>query len=155
MGEAMIASFSGKNRFLSNFSPSLVEYDGMTYPTVEHAFQAAKTLDRHERIPIQKAETPGQAKRMGKRVKLRYDWEEIKLAEMEFLLRQKFLANSPESQDLLGHLLDTYPDELVEGNDWGDTYWGMVWNSDHSRWEGENNLGRLLMKIRDEVYDDN
>ena len=98
----MISSFSGKYRFLSNFFPSLVRYEGMTYPTVEHAFQAAKTRDRHDRIPIQKTESPGKAKRMGRRVKLRYDWEEIKLSEiMEFLLRSKFLTDSPESEELL------------------------------------------------------
>lgn len=130
----MIDSFKGPYAFLSNFHPSLV---GGAYPTVEHAFQAAKTRDPEQRAKVATCATPAQAKRLGRKVTLRPDWEDVKLDVMEELLRQKF-----ENPDLLTLLRATAPHELVEGNTWGDTYWGVC------RGKGRNHLGKLLMKIR-------
>lgn len=136
----MITSFTGEFRFLSNFWPARVVLDGLTYPTVEHAYQAAKTLSLAERSTIQRCGSPGDAKRMGTRVYLRDDWESVKLNVMEDLLRQKF-----GHADLRQKLIATGAQPLVEGNTWGDTFWGMC------RDKGQNHLGKLLMQIRDEL----
>jgi ribA/ribD-fused uncharacterized protein len=132
-----IGPFSGTFRFLSNFFPSPVEFEGLTYPTVEHAFQAAKTLNRAERERMRQLASPGEAKRAGRRLTLRPDWEEIKLALMEQLVRQKFADAA-----LRARLLKTWPRPLVEENTWGDQFWGRC------RGVGENHLGCILMRIR-------
>lgn len=137
----MIDQFTGEHYFLSNFfDPAPVVYDDTEYPTTEHAYQAAKTLDPEERRQIQKAPTPGQAKKLGRRVKLRRDWESIKDAVMLDLCRQKF-----RDSRLRQLLLDTGDQELVEGNWWGDVYWGVC------KGTGRNMLGKLLMQVRDEI----
>lgn len=135
-----ISSFRGEHFFLSNFYSSPVTVDNIYYPTVEHAYQASKTLDYLERERIRRAQTPGIAKKLGKRITLREDWEDIKLSVMEYLLRQKF-----SREPLREKLKQTGDADLIEGNLWGDRFWG-VYNG-----KGENHLGRLLMKIRDEL----
>ena len=75
----MITSFSGPNRFLSNFFEHPMMVDGLRYPTLEHAYQAAKTNDPELRERIRSAATPGEAKRAGKLVPLRSDWDERRL----------------------------------------------------------------------------
>ena len=134
----MINSFQGDYRFLSNFWPVRVQLDGATYTTVEHAYQAAKTLDDRERNTVRRALTPGEAKRAGRRVTKRADWEQVKIEVMRVLLQQKF-----RSDYLHDKLQATRGHELVEGNTWGDTFWGVC------RGVGENHLGKLLMQIRD------
>lgn len=131
--------------FLSNFYPSEVFYKGMFYPTVEHAFQAAKTLDPREREKIRAASTPGRAKYLGRTTDLRDDWEDIKFEVMEYLVRQKF---TPPPRHLWARLLATGDAELIEGNTWGDTIWGVVDGV------GENHLGKILMKVRAELQDE-
>lgn len=133
----MIDKFSGKFRFLSNFYPAVVTLDGWKFPTVEHAFQAAKTLDGNQRRRIQQVVKPGEAKRLGRAVHLRPDWEDMKIDVMRQLLRQKF-----SEPFLLSQLLATGTEELVEGNWWRDTFWGVC------NGVGENRLGKLLMEIR-------
>ena len=137
----MIDRFDGAFRFLSNFWPSWVYLDGEPYPTVEHAFQAAKTLDLDERHHVRLAPTPGKAKGFGRRLVLRPDWEEVKVQVMLDLLRQKFAQPS-----LAERLLATGELDIVEGNTWGDTFWGV-----DTRKGGDNNLGRLLVQIRNEL----
>jgi ribA/ribD-fused uncharacterized protein len=136
-----INSFSGHYRFLSNFYPARVTLDGIEYPTVEHAYQAAKTLDSGERQVVRRAGTPGDAKRAGRRVTKRGNWESVKLTVMGNLLRQKFKSH----RDLRQQLLETRDMQLIEGNTWSDTYWGQCDGV------GENHLGRLLMQIREEL----
>lgn len=136
----MIESFTGKHAFLSNFYRCTVEYDGKFYPSVEHAYQAAKTLDEDERNNIWNCATPGQAKRMGRTVKLRKHWDAIKLDIMFNLLKEKF-----KNPFLRTQLIDTGVHELVEGNYWGDQFWGIYDG------KGLNWLGKLLMKVREEV----
>ena len=139
----MIKDFSGQYEFLSNFSPSTVmDYAGIIYPTVEHAYQAAKTLDLQLRKKEFTTGTAAQAKKKGRQIETREDWEGVKLFIMETLLREKFSIKHP---DLVLMLKETYPHELVEGNWWGDTYWGVC------KGVGQNNLGKLLMKIRQEL----
>lgn len=136
----MIASFTGHHRFLSNFYPSPIEVDGLVYPTVEHAFQAAKTDSVIEKEKIRRAQKPGTAKAWGKKVTLRGDWEQVKVGIMLSLLRKKF-----HDKVLRSMLLATGDEKLVEGNFWGDTFWGVY------KGKGQNMLGMLLMEVRREV----
>lgn len=139
-----ILEFRGKYRFLSNFHPVEADYAGIVFPTLEHAFQAAKTTVRTEQFRIAECKTPGEAKRFGRTVTLRQDWEYIKVYVMASLLRRKFSCY--HLQDLL---LDTGNAMLVEGNDWGDTFWGVC------KGRGQNVLGCLLMTIRDDLREQN
>lgn len=134
-----IASFQGENRFLSNFWLTNIEFEGIIYPSVEHAYQAAKTLDITARLTIRAAKTPGDAKRLSKVLKVREDWGQVKLDIMEKLCFQKFILNT----QLRDKLAATGDAELIEGNAWGDTFWGVC------KGEGRNELGKILMKIRD------
>lgn len=136
----MIKSFRGENRFLSNFYPVPIKWHGLLFSSVEHAYQAAKATNDDDRKKIQKCSSPGAAKRMGKIILLRSDWEEIKLDVMYQLLKQKF-----SQPDFRQRLLSTYDQTLIEGNEWGDEFWGVC------RGKGENHLGKLLMKVREEV----
>ena len=135
-----INDFRGDYRWLSNFHLVDVELDGVRYPSTEHAYQAAKTIDAAQRESIRVLPTCGMAKRAGQRVTLRADWEQVKRDVMLDLQRQKY--RSPELRKLL---LGTSDAELVEGNTWGDTYWGVC------RGVGENWLGRLIMQVRAEI----
>lgn len=139
-----ISQFSGEYRFLSNFYPSPIPLgsDGLAVdaiaPTVEHAFQASKTLVEDEMAWVLAAGSPGEAKRRGRRVTLRPQWDRDRVAVMRDLLRVKFAPGS----ELAERLKATLPRTLVEGNSWGDRFWGV----DGGR--GENQLGLLLMEIR-------
>ncbi len=136
----MINSFTGKHRFLSNFwSCSRKDSEALSprvygYPSVEHAYQAAKTKDLRIRRKIRVCRTPGEAKRIGRTVSLRKDWDEIRLNVMDVLVRRKF-ENPALKEKLLGrvrrddnpsrHAPTTGDEVLVEGNHWHDTYWGV------------------------------
>ncbi len=133
-----IHSFQGEYRFLSNFYPCEVEHRGRKFPTVEHAFQAAKTDVPSEIEYVAAARTPGDAKLRGKTVILRKDWETVKIDIMRELLHSKF--SDPELRKKLD---DTKPHRLYEGNLHGDTFWGVC------RGKGRNVLGWLLMEVRD------
>jgi ribA/ribD-fused uncharacterized protein len=139
-----ITSFTGKYRFLSNFYPVSAYFDGVNYPTAEHAYVAAKTLDIDKRKEIQAIETPGNVKRFGRSLSLRADWDNIKIDVMRQILKTKFCVYRSDTQ-VLAWLLATYPAELVEGNTWGDTFWGQS-----PVGYGQNILGKLLMEIRNE-----
>jgi len=134
------ASFRGEYYFLSNFFPSKVEFEGLVFPTVEHAFVAAKTESIDIRRKVQLIPTPGQAKRFGRTIRLREDWEDVELGIMEMLIRKKFSLPGLRSK-----LLATKDLELEEINPWHDTYWG-IYNG-----EGQNHLGKILMKVRNET----
>lgn len=136
----MIAEFQGAYRFLSNFFPSQE-----VPPTLEHRFQAEKTLDLAWINRILGATTPGAAKRLGRKAPLRKDWDQIKDQIMLDLVRKKF-----KQPDLRRLLLMTGTEELVEGNDWGDMYWGVVY-SGTAGGRGHNKLGKILMQVRNEV----
>ena len=135
----MIDSFRGSYGFLSNFYLIPIEYEDIIYPSVEHAFQAAKTVSVYQRAGILGQSTSASAKRMGKQVTLRPNWEDIKIRVMESLVKQKF-----RDGDLKEKLLATGNEELIEGNWWGDTFWGIY------KGRGFNYLGKILMKIREE-----
>lgn len=144
-----INRFSGGYRFLSNFWLAEVELDGERYKSVEHAYQAAKAITAIDRRYIAAAETPGLAKRRGREVALRDDWNQIKIEVMVALLRQKF------ARPFLGPmLLSTRDARLVEGNNWHDTFCGecdgTCRHGGHEPY-GDNHLGQLLMQIRAEL----
>lgn len=137
----IIDSFSGQYAFLSNFWYADVEFDGMIYPTNEHAYQAAKTLDNNVRKEFQSLKTPALAKHKGKSIRLRTDWELVKLDVMISLVHYKFNYHS----DLKQKLIETGDAELIEGNTWGDTYWGIC------NGKGHNFLGKILMNVRNKL----
>lgn len=134
----MIDRFDGEFRWLSNFSPHDVEWEGEVYPTVEHAFQAAKTHNPTSRELIRCAPTPSKAKYLGRRVTLREDWDEVRLEIMMRLVVEKF----DRHPDLAHKLRATGHQALVEGNTWGDTFWGVYEGN------GKNWLGLILMWVR-------
>ena len=142
----MITIFDNEYAFLSNFYESPFEVDGITYPTVEHFFQAMKSKDVEGRKKIAAAPTPGKAKRLGRTIELRKDWEEIKVAVMKFGLAQKFRI--PELRE---KLLATGNEELIEGNFYHDNIWGNCLCAECQNKPGRNMLGMLLMKVREEI----
>jgi ribA/ribD-fused uncharacterized protein len=132
--------FSGKLDFLSNFYYSPIEYENHVYPTVEHAFQAAKTFDFQTRKYIRELSTPALAKKAGRKVKIDWgDWDTSRLDIMEDLLRIKF-----SDPALRQKLIETKDLELVETNWWNDQFWGVC------NGIGQNNLGKILMSLREE-----
>ena len=145
----MIDCFDGHWAFLSNFYWNEIEFEGITYATNEHFFQAMKTLDIDERRAIANCRTPGQAKRMGRRVALRPDWEDVKESVMLEGLCLKFA-----DEQLADWLLETGDEELVEGTTWHDNEWGNCSCPKCAHIEGKNKLGRLLMIVRDMIKDE-
>lgn len=125
---------------MSNFHHSPLIYDNLTWSTAEHAYQAAKTDNVSQKSAIYRIDRPGDAKKMGKVVTVRADWEEIKLGVMYDIVKAKFDQNP----DLREMLLATEDAEIVEGNWWGDTFWGVC------KGVGENHLGKILMRVREE-----
>ena len=141
----MIDSFRNEYAFLSNYSASPFKDEcGDFYPTMEHYFQAQKATDLYDFELIRTAKTPGLAKKYGRQIKLTPDWESVKIDVMRKGLHFKFAI--PE---LRNKLLATGDEELVEGNTWGDTYWGVC------NGVGENHLGKLLMELREEIRKSN
>lgn len=141
----MIAEFQGKYRFLSNFyTPSCVRCDmGILYGSTEAAYQASKFLDRKIReqfVPLEPYPSKKLAKKLKKEGLLRKDWEQVNIGIMRELLKQKFA-----DPVLRKALLETGDEELVEGNWWDDTFWGVC------NGVGENHLGKLLMELRKEL----
>lgn len=146
-----ICSFDNEYSFLSNFYPCGVEFEGMLYPSSEAAFQAAKTLD----LDIREEFTvmgPGEAKRAGRKLTLRPDWEKKKYLIMLKIVRSKFQGN----KDLRAKLLATGDEYLEEGNHWHDNIWGRCTcdRCTQARARGAeslNSLGKILMQVRNEL----
>ena len=136
-----INQFIGDYRFLSNFHPCTIEFQGISYPSVEHFYVAMKTVDVDIRRHISNMVNAGEVKRFGRTIKVRADWDQVKLITMKFGVKKKF-----EDHNLKKLLLSTGDAELIEGNNWGDTFWGV----DLRTGVGENNLGKILMEIRSE-----
>jgi hypothetical protein len=138
----VIDRFMGEHRWLSNFWSCTVSHDGRVYRSVEHAYQALKATTTADHDLVMNAMTPGQAKKLGKKVRIRDDWDQVKDAVMLSLVRAKFSQN-PDLREKLAATGDT---ELVEGNSWGDVYWG----TDLKTGVGQNKLGKMLMVVREE-----
>jgi ribA/ribD-fused uncharacterized protein len=140
-GNEIVDQFRGEHFFLSNFYPATVLLAGINFQTTEHAFQWFKTLDPTERELVRTATTPGRAKAMGGQVTQRADWDSIRINVMYQINRAKFTQHP----DLQAKLLMTGDSVLIEGNSWGDTFWGVC------KGKGENWLGKILMQIREEL----
>ena len=138
--DGVIDSFFGPYRFLSNFEPCTVEYDGMTYKCSEAAYQAAKTTDASLRIAFTTM-NGSKAKYAGQKLPIRADWNDVKVDVMYQIVKDKFSRN-PELKE---KLLSTGTLQLIEGNYWGDKFWGVC------NGEGENHLGKILMRVRREL----
>lgn len=136
----MIRYFEDEYEFLSNSYPSIVQYIGISFHTVEHAFQAAKTLDKHERIRISKIVDTSTLKFEGRMLKLREDWEDVKYFIMEDLIKQKF--SNPVLKEML---LETDRQYIQYCNSILDKYWGV------SGGVGLNKLGKILMNVREQL----
>ncbi len=130
--------FMGDYFFLSNFYLAPVEFDGLIYPSTEHAYQAYKSTDMVVRQRFTTIPTAGKAKRAGREIAMRLDWEEIKDNVMYNIVYAKFTQH----KDLAVLLEATGNRKLIEGNNWGDTYWGTV------NGVGKNRLGEILMRVR-------
>jgi len=141
-----ISEFQKEYRFLSNFWPCYILYQDLVYPSAEHAYQSAKVDDIEIKSAIRDCATPADAKDYfdTHEVKRSVGWTvEKKLRIMEEILVIKFSGKDPW---LTRALLDTGDAELIEGNNWNDTFWGVYDNT------GENHLGRLLMKVRADLF---
>jgi ribA/ribD-fused uncharacterized protein len=145
-----IEFYNEKNDFgcFSNFSPHIVEYKKVLYPTSEHAFQALKFkgTDNPYMKLIVKCKTPSEAKRLGSSRKhpIRPDWEEIKDDLMTDILYSKFSQND----QIKKVLLDTLDKTLVEHTK-NDSYWG-----DGGNGNGRNQLGKCLMIVRSKLLNE-
>jgi N-glycosidase YbiA len=135
-----IISFTGPNFFLSNFYPCEVAFEGRVYKSSEHAYMAAKTTDENIRAYIAAQSTPSAAKKVGRSIQLRENWNSIRIHYMQTILESKF-----GDYELRDKLNATKGYELIEGNTWGDVFWGVC------NGKGQNNLGKLLMQIRDGI----
>ena len=135
-----INSFTRENHFLSNFFNAPVIYEGVQYLNNETAFQSAKVTSLTEKKKFENLQ-PNHAKSLGRRVKLRSDWEKIKDQVMYDCVKDKFTRNL----DLKNKLLATKDAKLIEGNTWNDKYWGVC------NGVGQNKLGHILMKVREEL----
>ena len=136
----MIDTFRGDYFFLSNFYEAPVIFDGIRYCNNEAAFQAQKCINVEDRKAFSTM-NPSEAKKAGRKVILRSDWEIVKVDLMYKIVKAKFAQNI----DLALKLAATNNEELVEGNTWGDKIWGKV------NGEGQNLLGKILMDIRDNI----
>lgn len=135
-----IDSFKGNYYFLSNFYEAPVTYDGLSFANNEAAFQAQKCVESKDRVKFCSL-NPSEAKKLGRRIELRKDWEDVKVKVMTEVVRCKFYQNP----DLADKLLATGDAYLEEGNTWGDRIWGTV------NGQGKNLLGGILMTVREEL----
>jgi len=142
-----ISEFTENHDFLSNFFQSIIEFDGVEWSTAEHLYQARKSIIPEEREFIRQLISPGKAKRKGKKLTLRAEWETVKVDIMLDCLRLKFSQN----QDIALRLVNTGDAYLCEGNYWHDNYWGNCDCDECEEVHPQNNLGKCLMVIREEL----
>ena len=144
--------FKDELHFLSNFYPAKIIYRGTSWPTTEHAFQAAKCKDGVEDENIRNAPSPSAAKRMGRRVECRHNWEEVKVDIMTEIVLLKFRQHTDLREKLLATVdpdSPLYHIELEEGNFWHDNFWGNCYCQKCYGIEGKNALGIILMEVRE------
>lgn len=148
----MYPMFSGQLEFLSNFYtlPEPIFMYGKPYPTVEHAYQAAKAISKTDRELICSASTAGYAKKLGRMVNCRHDFEQIKIEVMIELIKRKFATQS--LQEMLASTKDLY---LIETNYWHDNFWGDCCCKECGNIKGENHLGIILMQRRFHLLHEN
>ena len=145
----MITEFSGKYAFLSNFYAAQCYYDNNRWSTSEHAYQAAKSYKVEEKLEIWEARTPDKAKKLGRKVSMRPDWEVVKDQIMYEIVKDKFT-----DEILAARLLATGDEILVEGNYWHDNYWGSCVCDKCRILPKRNQLGKTLMRVSEELRKD-
>ena len=138
----MIIKFKDEYRWLSNFVDVEIEWEGRIYKSVEHAYQSAKSLDKEWKEFCRSDVSSGKVKRASRDIEIRDDWEAIKKSVMKNLLIKKFSDERYRSK-----LMATGNTYIIEGNTWGDTFWGVDLNSG----EGKNILGLMIMEIRSSI----
>ena len=140
----MINIFRGEYNWLSNFYDCTVTYDGCEFKSVEHAYLYAKSPKDPDWLRYCLKETASIVKRKSKSIDIRGDWDDVKLDIMYDLLIQKF-----NQEPFKTKLIETGEQNIIEGNSWGDEYWGV--NLSVQPNYGENHLGRIIMKIRKKI----
>ncbi len=139
----MIRKFEKEYAWLSNFEPCSIVLDGITYPSVEHAYMSAKSNDVRWYLKCtDESISPGTIKKMSKHILVVHNWDAIKVEVMRECLNQKFRQEPFKTM-----LLETGDTYIQEGNFWGDTFWGVDLNSK----TGENRLGKMIMEIRENL----
>lgn len=139
-----ILSFDKDYYFLSNFYPVEFVWGDITWKHSEGAYQAAKCLHRDDQLIISKIDNPSTVKLMVRKMKLVDGWSERKIGVMYDVVKAKFT----QSDVLRARLIDTGDQHLEEGNWWNDTFWGVCPIGSSC---GENHLGKILMRVREEL----
>ena len=138
----MVLEFKDDYYFLSNMYPCKIIYKDIEFKSAESLFQALKSTNMEDFKKF-KDLNGYEAKKLGRQIKLREDWNEIRVNAMYNVLKLKFNQNIE-----LGYKLKaTGRRELIEGNNWNDKFWGVNLKDN----KGENHLGKLLMRIREEL----
>ena len=147
-----IKSFTGIYAVFSNFTPIRIEFENMIFGSVEHAYVASTSTNLKFRrdVAMIPANQAGKAKRMGRIVHLRSDWESVKDGFMKDFVKQKFTKNVLFKEVLL----DTGDAEIIEGNYWHDNYWGGCSCESCVDIPGENKLGKIIMQVREELLNE-
>lgn len=140
-----IDKFKGEYRWLSNFYDSPIKIGHLEYTSVEHCYQCSKAINAYDYNIIYNTDSPAKAKKIANTIELRKDWELVKLSIMFQAVLCKFLQN----EELRTKLIATGNVTLIEGNTWGDTFWGVCDG------KGKNWLGRILMIVRSFIHDKN
>lgn len=138
-----ILEFKGDDRYLSNFFIASFVWNGTLWAHSEAAYQAAKATTREDYESFIQLK-PGDAKRHGREITIRSDWEEVKYDIMREIVFAKFSQNPELKSKLLatGHAL------LEEGNNHRDQIWGVCPPRSS---QGSNWLGKILMDVREEL----
>ena len=139
----MIKEFTEKYNWLSNFFPCWITLNGVTFQSVEHAYQSEKSSDLDWKKKCQEILSPGKIKRESKKLEInKLEWVKKKLKVMEICIDQKFGKEPFKTK-----LLETGEEEIQEGNNWNDEFWGVNLKTG----KGSNHLGKLIMKKRDRL----
>lgn len=139
----MIRKFDKEHKWLSNFAPCTIVLNGISYPSVEHAYMSAKSNDVRWYLKCtDESIKPGTIKKLSRGILLVSNWDAIKIEVMQECLNQKYRQEPYRTL-----LIETDDVFIQEGNYWGDTFWGVDLNTN----TGDNRLGKLIMEIRENL----
>jgi ribA/ribD-fused uncharacterized protein len=139
--EQKILPFDLYERMLSAFSGHMVEYQGVLYPTVEHAYHCQRYSDPKIIEEIKHARSAKIAWQISQKYKAQQipDFDTRKVEVMEDICRAK-LEQHEDVREVLrdsgdAAIIKTYPDP----------FWGIGLNG-----EGKNELGKIWIRLREE-----
>lgn len=139
----MIKEFQKEYRWLNNFAPVKITLDNIDYYSVEHAYMSAKSDNiEWKKFCSDSENKAGDVKRKSKTLKVKDNWNEIKIQIMRECIKQKFNQEPYKTK-----LLNTGTEYIQEGNMWNDKFWGVCLKTN----KGQNNLGKLIMEIRNQL----